>query len=261
MSDYETLAILVDERGVAYVTLNQPDKRNALSAQMIAELTDMAKTLGAANTTRAIVLAGEGKLFCAGGDLSWMKAQIEADRPTRMAEARKLALMLNALNEMPTPLIARIHGGAYGGGVGMACVADVAVAETGAKFGFTETRLGLIPATIGPYVLARMGEGNARRVFMSSRVFDAAEALDLRVIARLVEADQLDAAVEAEVAPYLVVAPEAVGAAKALARALGPQINAEVIDETITRLADTWEGEEAAHGIEAFLTRTPARWA
>lgn len=261
MSDYETLAIRLDERGVAYVTLNQPDKRNALSAQMIAELTDMAKTLGAANTTRAIVLAGEGKLFCAGGDLSWMKAQIEADRPTRMAEARKLALMLNALNEMPTPLIARIHGGAYGGGVGMACVADVAVAETGAKFGFTETRLGLIPATIGPYVLARMGEGNARRVFMSSRVFDAAEALDLRVIARLVEADQLDAAVEAEVAPYLVVAPEAVGAAKALARALGPQINAEVIDETITRLADTWEGEEAAHGIEAFLTRTPARWA
>lgn len=257
---YDTLAIRMDARGVAYVTLNLPDKRNALSAQMIADLTDMALGLGAATATRAIVLAGAGKVFCAGGDLIWMQAQIAADRAGRMAEARKLAMMLNALNEMPTPLIGRLHGGAFGGGVGLACVCDVAVADAGTKFGLTETRLGLIPATIGPYVLARMGEGRARRVFMSARLFDAEEACALGIIAAVAGADELDARIEAEVAPYLTVAPQAVGAAKALARALGPRIDAAIIDDTIRRLADTWEGEEAAHGIDAFLSRIPARW-
>ena len=258
---YETLDIRTDDRGVAYVALNTPEKRNALSAQMIADLTDMAQTIGAQETTRAVVLSGAGKVFCAGGDLNWMKAQIEADRESRMREARKLAEMLNALNEMPSPLIGRIHGGAFGGGVGMACVCDVAIADSNTKFGLTETRLGLIPATIGPYVLARMGEGNARRVFMSARIFDAAEAVELGIAGRAVASDDLDAAVEAEVAPYLSVAPVAVGAAKALARSLGPRIDADVIDDTIRRLADTWEGEEAAHGIAAFLSKGKARWA
>lgn len=142
----------------------------------------------------------------------------------------------------------------------MACVCDVAIADTPTKFGLTETRLGLIPATIGPYVLARLGEGKARRIFMSARVFGAQEAAELGIVARAVAPDALDAAIEAEVAPYLSVAPEAVGAAKALARALGPRIDAQVIDDTIRRLADTWEGEEAAHGIAAFLDKTPARW-
>jgi len=258
--NYETLAVSVDRRGVFEVVLNLPDKRNAMSAAMIAELTDVAQTLGAATDTRAIVLSGAGKLFCAGGDLSWMREQIAADRAGRMAAARRLAMMLNALNEMPTPLIGRIHGGAYGGGVGLAAVCDVVVAEKGAMFGLTETRLGLIPATIGPYVLARMGEGRARRVFMSARLFDATEARDLGLVARIGGLDELDALVEAEVAPYLCVAPGAVGRAKALARALGPRIDASVIEDTIIRLADTWEAEEAAHGIAAFLDRTTPRW-
>src|SRR5690606_8251865 len=146
-----------------------------------------------------VVLAGAGKVFCAGGDLKWMQAQIGADRPAPMREARKLAEMLNALNEMPVPPIGRIHGGGLGGGVGIACVCDVAVADRATKFGLTETRLGLIPATIGPYVVARMGEGNARRIFMSSRIFDAAEAERLGIIAHAVAADDLDAAVEREV--------------------------------------------------------------
>ncbi len=257
---YETLDIRKDARGVAYVALDLPDKRNALSGQMIADLTHMARTLGAETATRAIVLSGAGKVFCAGGDLNWMKAQIEADRATRMREARKLAEMLNALNEMPTPLIGRLHGGAFGGGVGMACVCDVAIAEDSTKFGLTETRLGLIPATIGPYVLARLGEGNARRVFMSARIFSAAEAADLGVIAKAVAPERLDDAVEEEVRPYLSVAPGAVGAAKALARSLGLPIDANVIDDTITRLADTWEGEEAEQGISAFLNKTKAPW-
>jgi methylglutaconyl-CoA hydratase len=258
--NYETLAVSVDRRGVAEVVLSLPEKRNAMSAAMISELTDVAQTLGAAPDTRAIVLSGAGKLFCAGGDLLWMREQIAADRAGRMAAARRLAMMLNALNEMPTPLIGRIHGGAYGGGVGLAAVCDVVVAEEGAMFGLTETRLGLIPATIGPYVLARMGEGRARRVFMSARLFDATEARDLGLVARIGARAELDALVEAEVAPYLCVAPGAVGRAKALARALGPRIDASVIEDTIIRLADTWEAEEAAHGIAAFLDRTTPRW-
>ncbi|MCV6586780.1 MAG: crotonase/enoyl-CoA hydratase family protein [Marinibacterium sp.] len=261
MTSYDTILAERDTRGVLTVTLNRPDKKNALSARMIAELTDMAHGIGAAPDTRAVVLRGAGDVFCAGGDLGWMKAQIEADRPTRMAEARKLAEMLQALNELPSPLIGRIHGGAFGGGVGMACVCDIAIAEAGTKFGLTETRLGLIPATIGPYVLARLGEGMARRVFMSARIFGADEAATLGVVARSVAAPALDAAILDEVTPYLSVAPGAVAAAKSLARAMGPRIDDAVIDDTIRRLADTWETDEAAAGIDAFLSRTAPPWA
>jgi len=256
-----TLEISTDARGVVYVTLDRPEKRNALSAEMIADLTEMATTIGGSSKSRAIVLKGRGKAFCAGGDLDWMKQQIDADRKTRIKEARKLAEMLKALNEMPTPLIGQIHGAAMGGGVGMACVCDLAIADQDTNFGLTETRLGLIPATISPYVIARMGEGMARRVFMSSRIFKGAEAEKLGIIARSVCADDLERAVEEEVAPYLSVAPEAVGAAKALARRLGPKIDEATIDETIERLADTWEGKEARLGIEAFLAKTKAPWA
>ena len=256
MNHYGTLSAETDSRGVTYLTLNRPEKRNALSAEMIADLTEFASTVQA----RAVVLAGAGTVFCAGGDLTWMKAQIDASRTTRMAEARKLAEMLKALNEMPCPLIVRIQGGAFGGGVGLACVADVAVAAEDTKFGLTETRLGLIPATIGPYVIARMGEGRARRVFMSSRIFGTADAVELGIVARSVPAEDLDAAVEAEVKPYLSTAPEAVGRAKALARALGPRIDEDVIDATIARLADSWETEEARQGIDAFFSKRPAPW-
>jgi len=248
---YDTLNVHRDDRDVQYVTLNRPEKRNALSSQMIADLTDMAHTLEAG--TRAVVLSGEGAVFCAGGDLEWMNEQIKADRATRMAEARKLAMMLDALNKIPAPLIGRMHGGAFGGGVGLACVCDVAIASDDCKFGLTET--GLIPATISPYVLARMGEGNARRVFMSSRVFDATEAADLGICARAVLAKDLDAAIEAEVAPYLSTYPSAVVRAKDLARSLGPRIDDAVIDACITALADAWESESARDGIAAFLKK------
>ena len=258
---WQTLDILEDPRGVVYLTLNKPDRRNVLSATMIAELTEFARTIGQAPGTRAVVLAGAGSTFCAGGDLGWMKQQMEADRAQRLAEARKLAEMLQALNTLPVPLIGRLHGVAFGGGLGMACVCDVAVAARGTKFCFSETRLGIIPATIGPYVLARMGEGRARRVFMSGRMFEAEEAETLGIVGRVVETTALDAAVEAEVAPYLAAAPGAVAAAKSLARALGPRIDAAVIDDSITRLADIWEGEEARLGIQAFFDKTPAPWA
>lgn len=257
---WQTLDVRKDPRGVVYVTLNTPDRRNVLSQVMIAELTTFARSMAEDRSTRAVVLAGAGSTFCAGGDLAWMKAQTMADRPQRLAEARKLAEMLQALNTLPAPLIGRLHGGAFGGGIGMACVCDVAVAAHGTRFCFSETRLGIIPATIGPYVLARMGEGRARRVFMSARVFDADEAAALGLVARVVAPDDLDAAVEAEVTPYLSAAPGAVAAAKSLARALGPRIDAAVIDDSIARLADIWESEEAKVGLQAFFDKKTPPW-
>jgi methylglutaconyl-CoA hydratase len=258
---YETISLRMDDRGVAYLTLNVPEKRNAISAQMISELHDFATGVGAELDTRAVVLSGAGKLFCAGGDLNWMKAQMDADRATRMSEARKFADMLRALNEMPTPLIGRIHGSAFGGGVGLACICDIAVAEADTKFGLMEARLGLNPATIGPYVVARLGEGMARRVFMSARIFDAAEAREMGLIAEAVPADQLDAAAEKYVLPYLSVAPGAVASSKQLVRFLGPRIDDAIIEATIEHLANCWESEEAREGIEAFLAKRPPRWA
>lgn len=258
MSD--TLLVRVDPRGVATLTLNRPDKHNALSSEMLDALTAAARRLGADPAVRVVVLAGAGASFCAGGDLDWMRAQFKAPAAGRVAEARRLALMLQALNTLPKPLIGRVHGTAFGGGVGIVSVCDVAVGVRGAKLGFTETRLGVIPATIAPYVLARMGEGCARRVFMSARVFDADEAVRLNLLSHAVDSEDLDAAVEDEVAPYLVCAPGAVAAAKALARSLGPVIDEAVIARTIDALVGRWDSDEAQQGIAAFFEKRKAPW-
>ncbi len=258
---WETLKVASDARGVVTVTLNRPDKRNALSATMIAELHQLTRVLNDDAHARVVVLQGEGTVFCAGGDLAWMHAQIQADRATRIEEATKLALMLNAWNTLKKPVVGVVQGGAWGGGVGLCCICDVTLALNDASFGLTETRLGLIPATISPYVIARMGEGRARQVFMSARLFSAAEAMELGVVSRCVSAEDATAAVEAEVTPYLKVAPGAVAASKALARSLGPVINRQTIDASITALADVWETDEAQAGISAFLNKTAAPWA
>ncbi|MEM6372878.1 MAG: crotonase/enoyl-CoA hydratase family protein [Pseudomonadota bacterium] len=258
---FQTILSRVDVRGVATLTLNRADKHNALSAEMIAELTEAAHDLGEVAAVRVVVLTGAGKRFCAGGDLNWMRAQMAADPDTRAREAAKLAHMLQALNTLPKPLIGAVQGNAFGGGVGMASVCDVAIGVDHLKMGLTETRLGLIPATIGPYVLARMGEGRARRVFMSARLFDANEAVALGLLARAVPADDLDAAIEAEVTPYLACAPQAVAEAKALARALGPRIDVDTIQMTIEALKTQWERDEAKDGITAFFDKRPAPWA
>lgn len=256
----DTIDISVDERGVATLTLAREDKHNALSAQMIAELTEAANRLGADPAVRVVVLTGAGRSFCAGGDLGWMKEQMAADAATRAAEARKLAEMLGALDRMPKPLIGRVQGQAFGGGIGMMSVCDVAVGVEGAKFGLTETRLGLIPATIGPYVVARMGAGRARRVFMSARLFEASEAVDLGLLAKAVPAADLDAAIEAEIAPYLNCAPGAVAKAKALVAALEPRVTDAVVDMTIAALVDAWESDEGPEGVSAFFEKRKPRW-
>ncbi|WP_294225117.1 crotonase/enoyl-CoA hydratase family protein [uncultured Shimia sp.] len=258
---YQTLTIKTDERGVATLTLDRPEKHNAMSGQMIVELKQAAEALGADEAVRVVVLTGAGKSFCAGGDLGWMQSQMAADPKMRFVEARKLAEALQALNTLPKPLIGRLQGSAFGGGVGMASVCDVAIGVDTLTMGLTETKLGLIPATIGPYVLSRMGEAMARRVFMSARLFKASEAVTLGLLAKAVPSEDLDAAVEAEVTPYLACAPGAVARAKMLARKLGPVIDDAVIDHTIGELVACWEGQEAKDGIGAFFSKEKPKWA
>ena len=258
---YETVTLDRDARGVTTLTLNRPDKHNALNAQLIADLTAAAADLAEDDATRVVVLTGAGKSFCAGGDLTWMQEQMAADAETRGREARTIAMMLNALNTLPKPVIGKVQGNALGGGVGMASVCDIAIGVDTLKMGLTETRLGLIPATIGPYVIARMGEANARRVFMNARIFGAAEAVSLGLLAKAVPEADLDAAVEVEVKPYLSCAPGAVASAKALTQTLGPSINTAMIDHSIAQLVARWETDEAKAGIDAFFAKSPAPWA
>lgn len=252
---FVTIDVTTDARGVAVLSLERADKHNAMSAQMISELTQAAALLAGDQAVRVVVLRAAGKTFCAGGDLAWMREQMAADPETRFREARKLAEMLQALNTLPKPLIGAVHGNAFGGGLGLISICDMAIGVDDLKMGLTETRLGLIPATISPYVIARMGEAHARRVFMSARLFDAQEAVALGLLARVVPAADLDAAIEAEVEPYLSCAPGAVMAAKALVRDLGPRIDAATIDHTINALVSVWETEEAVERVSAFLNK------
>ncbi|MCU4654626.1 crotonase/enoyl-CoA hydratase family protein [Roseibacterium sp. SDUM158016] len=256
----ETIEVSVDPRGVAWLTLNRPDKHNAMNAAMIAELTEAAGRLGRDPAVRVVVLTGTGRSFSAGGDLAWMQAQMKADAATRAREARSLAEMLGALDRMPKPLIGRVQGQAFGGGVGLISVCDVAVGAEGAKLGLTEVRLGLIPATIGPYVVARMGPARARRVFFSGRIFDAGEAVDLGLLAKAVPQEELDAAVEAEILPYLSAAPGAVAAGKRLVSDLGAPVDEAQIAMTIEALVARWESEESEEGIAAFFGKRKANW-
>jgi methylglutaconyl-CoA hydratase len=230
-----------------------------MNQTMIAELAQAARLL-ADGPARAVVLTGAGESFCAGGDLDWMRAQFGATREARMAEATALARMLRALNELPKPLIGRMQGQAYGGGVGLVSVCDSVVAAEGSLMGLTETRLGLVPATISPYVLARMGDGNARRVFMSARRFPAEEGVRLGLVTRAVAREALDAAVEAEVAPYLAAAPGAVARAKALVASYRAPVAEATIARTAALLADAWETAEAREGVAAFFDRRKADW-
>ena len=256
---FDTIESETDARGVCTVWLNRPDKHNALSAQMIDELTGMAAILRH-GTARVVILAARGKSFCAGGDLQWMQAQMQADRATRQAGARSLAAMLQSWNTLPLPVIGRIHGNAFGGGVGLASICDVAIGAETVWMGLTETKLGLIPATIGPYVIARMGEAKARRVFMSARKFSAQDAQSLGLLAKTVSQEALDLAVTAEVTPYLSCAPGAVAAAKKLAGRLEPVVDEQTIEKTVTALIAQWETPEAEEGIAAFFGKTAPSW-
>lgn len=258
---YDTLTLATDHRGVATITLNRPEKHNALSAQMIADLAAVAAAIETRDDIRVVILSGAGPSFCAGGDLGWMRDQMAAPPPERARAAQALADMLGAINRLSKPVIARLQGAVYGGGIGLACVCDKVIASQSTRFGLTETKLGLIPATIGPYVVARMGGGPAREVFMSSRSFDAATAQRLGLVSEVTSDQGIENAIETEVEAYLSCAPAAVAEAKAMALSLGRAPDEATVAASIDALLARWAHPEAEAGITAFFARTSPPWA
>lgn len=257
---YETIRYETDDRGVCRLTLARASVHNAMNAELIAEMRDAAKRIAKDESVRAVVLTGEGESFCAGGDLRWMQANENATREDRMAAAGEIADMLFALDTLPKPLIGRINGPAYGGGTGLISVCDVAIGVADARFGLTEVRLGLVPATISPYVVRRMGHANARRVFFSGRLFQANEAKALNLLSEVVAPENLNAAVDAELAACLQAAPGAIAATKRLVDYVarhGPEENRTA---TLNALADVWETKEGKEGISAFLKKQTPWW-
>ena len=252
------LEVTNDSRGVVTVTLDRPEVHNALNADLIAGLHGVAQRLSSDDSVRVVILTARGRSFCAGGDLRWMQDQMAATPSARAAQARALADMLGAWNRLPKPVIARVGGPAYGGGVGLCAVSDVVVATETAKFALTETRLGLIPATIGPYVMARMHPAALRRYFYSGQTFGAEAAREAGLVSVVATQDTLDAAVEAEVGSYLKCAPGAVAAAKALTQAHG--VTQDQIDQSITALIARWESAEAGAGLSAFFAKDRPPW-
>ena len=261
MTDFETIRIDTDDRGIAHLWLARPDKHNALNTQMIKELQSAAAYLSGDSAIRAVVLAGEGKSFCAGADLGWMQTQIGKDRDGKMAESRELALMLGQLDSLPKPLIGRVHGNSFGGGIGLMAVCDIVVASSQAAFALTETRLGLVPATIGPYVVRRLGEGNARRYFMNGKRFGADVARQIGLVSEIADPSSLDQAIETELGWFLDCAPGAVADAKKLCLALSRDVLDDPLAYTAARLADRWETAEAQEGIRSFFAREKPAWA
>lgn len=258
---YQTLTLDVDARGVATVTMNRPDSHNALNRTLIAELHAVVHELARDDSVRVVVLTGAGKSFCAGGDIGWFRETLSQDRAGRIAESSTLAEMLRALADLPKPLVGRINGAAYGGGAGMISVCDVAVAVQSARFGLTEVRLGLIPANISPYVVARIGAARARSVMLSGVAFGAERACAIGLVDEVAEdMGALDQAVDACVASHLEASLSAVAATKRLIAYVDSFDGETVRDYTAEALADAWESEDGREGIASFIEKRRPRW-
>ena len=246
---------------VAEVWLNRPEVRNAFNDGVISELTAAFRTLGGDADLRAIVLGGHGKAFCAGADLGWMRAMADYSWEQNHADAARLAEMLWALWSCPVPLVGRVHGDCYAGGLGLAAVCDVLVAAEGIHFCLSEARLGLLPATIGPYVVRAMGEQAARRYFVTAERFSAAQAQAMGFVHELVSADGLDARVAEIVATLVANGPAAAKACKQLVKDVaGRPLDAALRDDTARRIADIRASTEGREGVRAFLDKREPSW-
>ena len=256
-----TLDIRRPSRHLAQVWLNRPDVRNAFNDGVIQELTATFAELGSDPDLRAIVLGGHGKAFCAGADLSWMRTMAGYTWEQNHADASGLAQMLWTLWSCPVPILGRIHGDCYAGGVGLAAVCDVLVASSAATFCLSEARLGLLPATIGPYVVRAMGEQAARRYFVTAERFSAAQALAMGLVHEVCEAGQLDSKLDEIVAAVVANGPAAVKACKQLVKDVaGVPITAALRDDTARRIADIRASAEGREGVQAFLNKRDASW-
>jgi methylglutaconyl-CoA hydratase len=247
--------------GVARIRLHRPELHNAFDAALVGELTAALEAFGTDSAVRAVVLEGSGASFSAGADLNWMRGMAAASEAENRADALALARLMRTLDELPRPTIARVHGAAFGGGLGLVACCDIAIGVPEVQFGLTESRLGLLPAVISPYVIGAIGARNARRYFATGEIFDAAEALRIGLLHQVVAADQLDAAVQRQLDLLLRAGPIASAKAKQLVREMAAHADGTRHDADnaalIARLRISPEGQE---GIGAFLDKRKPSW-
>ncbi len=246
---------------VAHLRLNRPQVHNAFDADLIAALTTALEQIAADAGVRVLVLEAEGASFSAGADLNWMRGMAAASEIANRTDSLALARLMRTLDELPKPTIARVQGAAFGGGVGLVACCDIAIGVDAAKFGLTEAKLGLLPAVISPYVIAAIGARHARRYFATAEIFDAAEAMRIGLLHQVVDADALDAAVQAQVALLLKAGPVAAASAKRLVRDVCAHADGARHDADnaalIARLRISPEGQE---GLSAFLDKRKPNW-
>jgi methylglutaconyl-CoA hydratase len=248
------------DAAVEYVTLNRPELRNAFDETVIAELTAWARQAAADETVRVAVLAGAGQSFSAGADINWMARMVEYSEEENRRDALALAEMFELLNTLPVPLGGRVQGAALGGGAGLAAVCDVVVADEDAVFGFTEVKLGILPAVISPYCVAKLGVAAARALMLTGSRFPASRARELGLVTAVVPAAELDAAVDRYVRELLTSAPDAVKAAKRLIGQVAGRRPADVMDLTSRTIAAQRVSAEGQGGLRAFLQKSKAPW-
>ncbi|RZI44573.1 enoyl-CoA hydratase/isomerase family protein [Herbaspirillum sp. HC18] len=257
---FQTIDVTITSH-VATVTLNRPDVRNAFNETTIAEITQAFRELGENAALRAIVLAANGPAFCAGADLNWMKKMAGYTHEENRADAAQLAEMLRTIYTCPKPVVAKIQGDCYAGGMGLAAVCDIAVASEATNFCLSEVKLGLIPATISPYVILAMGENAARRYFLTAERFSAQEAYRIGFVHQVAVAEMLDAAVADIVKALVTNSPNAVKQAKRLVQDVaGKPLTAELIADTAERIADIRSSEEGKEGVKSFLEKRKPEW-
>jgi methylglutaconyl-CoA hydratase len=245
---------------VAHVVLDRPEARNAFDGAMVRELKDAVAAVSARDDVRVLVLAGRGSAFCAGADVEWMRRAASLTREENLADARALCELFEAIDRSPKAVVASVQGAALGGGAGLAAVADVVVAEEGARFGFTEVRLGLVPAVIAPYVVRKIGPSAARELFLTGERLTAARAASIGLVHRVVVLDELDATVDGRVRELLRAAPGAVAAAKELVRSVSTPPG-EGLREFVCRvIADRRASPEGQEGLRAFLEKRRPDW-
>lgn len=245
---------------VATLTLNRPELHNAFNAELIAQLLAACEDLRRDAELRVLVLRGAGPSFCAGADVNWMRASLDYSHEENLADARRLDAMLEALNTLPLAVVGRVHGAALGGGLGLAACCDLVLAADDAVFGFTEARLGLLPAVIARYVVPKIGPGQARALFVSARRFGAAQALTLGLAHELAPANELDAALARTVSELLRCGPQAVAASKALVQAVVSLPEEQARENVIRAIAVARTGPEGQEGLRAFLEKRAPAW-
>jgi methylglutaconyl-CoA hydratase len=245
---------------VARVWLNRPETRNAFDGLMVTELRKTLFDLGSLDQVRVVVLGGRGPSFCAGGDLQWMKAAAGFTREENLREAQALADLFFTVYNSPKPIVARVQGAALGGGSGLVAASDIPVAALGTQFGFTEVRLGIVPAVISPYVIGKIGESAVRELFLTGERFEAVRAAEIGLIRAAVPPEDLDAAVEGRVQELLQAGPRAVAEAKALIREVAWKRVEDVQRYTVERISDLRVSAEGQEGMRAFLEKRKPNW-